>query len=74
MFVLSFCAIVCWQLQDKLRMAPAKMTEKENAIKRNRAKYEKLIVLRPVKDNVSGASYLFGNILFATRHLPLGNS
>ena len=34
-------------------MAPSKMAEKDQAIKQNRSKYDKLIELKPVKDFVS---------------------
>ncbi|XP_071786283.1 DNA repair protein RAD50-like [Asterias amurensis] len=44
------------ELQDKLRMAPSKMTEKDQAIKQNRSKYDKLIELKPVKDFVTKLS------------------
>ncbi|XP_022086826.1 DNA repair protein RAD50-like [Acanthaster planci] len=41
------------ELQDKLRMAPAKMAEKDKSIQQSRAKYDKLIELKPVKDSMT---------------------
>ncbi|XP_030837044.1 DNA repair protein RAD50 [Strongylocentrotus purpuratus] len=38
------------ELQDKLRLAPSKLAEKERTITKQREKSDRLLVLRPIKD------------------------
>ncbi|XP_041462999.1 DNA repair protein RAD50-like [Lytechinus variegatus] len=44
------------ELQDKLRLAPSKLAEKERAITKQREKSDRLLALRPIKDAVTKLS------------------
>lgn len=41
------------ELQDKLRLAPSKMTEKERSVEKQKEKLDGLMRLRPIKQNVT---------------------